>query len=108
MNTTRKWVDGEDLGDAVLFTALAAIVLMSLEFLFTATFVRYISVPILIVEAAAATAAGALISIVTVKATDDDRSSRVFFLTPGSASPRARGPARRVVILAQVLPARPF
>jgi len=65
-------IDREDLGDAALMAALTAIVLLSLEFLFTATFAHYISVPILAVEALVAVAAGALIASVAVKATDDE------------------------------------
>jgi len=73
MSTIRKWiVDREDLGDAVLFTALAAIVLLSIEFLITASILHYVTVPILAVEAAAATAAGALIATITIRATDDE------------------------------------
>jgi len=69
----RKWmIKGEDVADAVLFTALGAIVITSLEFLFTASIIHYISIPILIAEAAAAVVAGALISLVAVKATDDE------------------------------------
>ncbi|MFP3209717.1 MAG: hypothetical protein RXR82_08595 [Nitrososphaeria archaeon] len=111
MRTIRKWIkiEREDRGDAALMTALAAILLSGLEFLFTAMSLHYVTIPILTAEAVAASVAGALIALVAVKATDDeDRSSLSLFLTPSSARPRARRPARRAVILAQVLPARPF
>ncbi|MFP3137795.1 MAG: hypothetical protein RXS42_06140 [Nitrososphaeria archaeon] len=69
-----EWIkiEREDLGDAAIFTALAAIVISSLEFLFTATLLHYVTVPILAAEAAAASVAGALIAVVVVKATDDE------------------------------------
>ena len=67
-----KRIDREDLGDCAVFTALGAIILMSIEFLVTASVLHYISTPILAVEGAAATAAGAVIATVAIKATDDE------------------------------------
>jgi len=73
MRAIREWkIEREDAADAAIFTAITAVLLSGLEFFFTASLIHYISVPILIVEAAAASVAGALISIVTVKATDDE------------------------------------
>ena len=68
----KKIIEREDIGDCAVFTALGAIVITSLEFLFTTSFLHYISIPILTVEVLAATAAGALIAVVAVKATDDE------------------------------------
>ena len=74
MSTIRKWlgIEREDIGDCAVFTALGAIVLLSLEFLITASILHYISIPILVAEAAAAVVAGAMISLVAIKATDDE------------------------------------
>jgi len=73
MNTIKSMrIDREDITDAAVFAALGAIVILSLEFLFTASTLHYISTAIFIVEAAAAAAAGVLISIVALKATPDD------------------------------------
>ena len=68
----RKWIEREDIGDCAVFTALASVVLLSLEFLFTSFFVHYISIPIIAAEAAAAVVIGALIAIITIRATDDE------------------------------------
>ena len=72
MKTIKRKIEREDVTDAVLFAALGAIVITSLEFLFTTSIIHYISIPIIIAEAAAAVVAGALISLVAVKATDDE------------------------------------
>ena len=69
----RKWmIDREDAGDAALMAALGTPVITSLEFLFTASLLHYISVPILVIEGVAAAAAATAIAIVAVKATDDE------------------------------------
>jgi len=72
--TNRKWmrIEREDLGDAAVFTALAAIVILSLEFLFTSYLTHYFSPIVFAVEAAAAVVAGALMAILAIKATDDE------------------------------------
>jgi len=83
MSTIRKWlgIEREDVGDAAIMTAVTTLLLLGLEFLFTTSLLHYISTPIFVIETLAAVAAGALVSLVVIKATDDeDRSSlRVFF-----------------------------
>jgi len=60
------------VADAAIFAAVTAVLLSGLEFFFTASLIHSISVPILVAEAAVASVAGVLISIVAVKATDED------------------------------------
>ena len=72
MKTIRKSIRREDIGDAMLFMAVTALLLSGLEFMFTAMSLHYISTPIIAVEAAAAVAAGALVSLVVIAATEDE------------------------------------
>jgi len=71
IKSTRRFAR-EDVADAIIFATITAILLSGLEFFFTAMSLHYVTIPILAAEAAAAVIAGALISLVAIKATDDE------------------------------------
>jgi len=73
MRAIREWkIEREDRGDAAVFTVVTAILLSGLEFFFTTSLIHYVTIPILAAEAAAATVVGALVSLVVIKATEDE------------------------------------
>ena len=68
----KKIIDREDVADAAIFAALGTIVLLSIEFLVTASTLHYITIPIFAIEGAVAGVAATMIALVAVRATDDE------------------------------------